>query len=318
MRYDVTALGEVVIDLIPTPASKNLAYVASPGGAPANVAAGVARLGLKSAMISKVGQDPLGRAAVEALAEAGVATHDVKSTPDQNTALAVVSRLETGEAHYTLYRENSSDANLRAEEIPDQLISNSLVLHVGTLLLATPISAAAQRRAMALARVSGIAVSTDVNFRAAFWQDRAAMRSAGLEMVSAANVVKTSRDELALMAERSDVAAGVHSLWHAGLVAFAVTDGPAGAELFTPDDTVSLPAFQVEAVDTVGCGDAYMASLLAGLIAGRMTPPRGDTLMTVAKRACAAGAIMAMRRGALEHMPTSVEIDAFLAKQMRG
>ena len=114
MRYDVTTLGELVIDLVPIETPAGLAYLPKPGGAPGNVAAGVARLGHASAMITKVGTEAFGEAAVSALEAAGVATHAVIRTADHNTALAVVSKTASGETDFFFYRENCADSNLTA------------------------------------------------------------------------------------------------------------------------------------------------------------------------------------------------------------
>jgi fructokinase len=313
MRYDVTTLGELVIDLIPAPSTAGLAFVACPGGAPGNVAAGVARLGMKSAMISKVGEDVFGHAAVSALGAAGVATQAIHRTSAHNTALAVVAPDAAGEISYSLYRENSSDSNLAEQEIPTDLIAASGILHVGTLLLATPVSAAAQRFAINSAKSSGVRISTDVNFRSAFWHDPEIMRSAGVEMVRAASIVKMSREELGLMVGSDDPRSAVGSLWHPDILLFAVTAGPAGADLYTAHQVVSVPGFSVDTVDSVGCGDAFMASLLASFAIEHGSPPTGAALRNLGLRACAAGALVATRSGALASMPSSSEIDAFLA-----
>src|SRR5687767_6318134 len=106
MRFDVTTLGELVIDLVPIRSPEGLAYLPKAGGAPANVAAGMARLGHASAMITNVGTEPFGTAAVAGLETAGVAIDWVSRTPAHNTALAVVSHTESGEADFFFYREN--------------------------------------------------------------------------------------------------------------------------------------------------------------------------------------------------------------------
>src|SRR4051794_27829176 len=118
MRYDLTALGELVIDLVPVASPSGTAYLPKPGGAPANVAAGAARLGLKTAMITKVGAESFGRLALGALEAAGVATEAVIRTESHNTALAVVSLTPEGERDFFFYRENCADANFVADELP--------------------------------------------------------------------------------------------------------------------------------------------------------------------------------------------------------
>jgi fructokinase len=312
MRYDVTTLGELVIDFVPIETPAGLAYLPKPGGAPGNVAAGVARLAHTSAMITKVGMEAFGEAAVSALATAGVDTHAVLRTAAHNTALAVVSKNASGDTDFFFYRENCADSNLAPDEIPVDLIAASSILHVGTLLLATQVSAAAQRHAVACAKANDVLVSTDMNFREAFWRDPNRMREAGIEMLRAANIVKVSRDELAHLSGQADIEDSVRSLWHSGLIAFAVTQGAGGADLFTAGEAVSVPGFAVAPIDTVGCGDAFMASLLAGLIVRRFDI-QGEALREIAIRACAAGALMATRTGALESMPSSREIEAFLS-----
>ena len=311
-RYDVTALGELVIDLVPTATPWGPAYLPKPGGAPANVAAGVARLGLRSAMIGKVGTEPFGQSAAAALAAAGVAVHSLVRTAAHNTALAVVAPTESGASDFFFYRENCADSNLCVEDVPDDLIEASRVLHLGSLMLAAPRSAEAQRQAVRSARSHGVLVSVDPNLRPALWRDAEGMRAAALEAVAAADIVKVSEEELAFLVGHSLPVDGVRALWRPDLLAMAVTKGPAGAEIFTAHDKVSVPGYVVETADAVGCGDAFAASLLAGLLEEHPQHLKGDRLRTIARRCCAAGAIVATRSGALESMPTRAEIDAFL------
>lgn len=313
VRFDLAALGELVIDLMPLPYGDGLAFVAKPGGAPANLAAGVARLGLRATMISKVGDEAFGRASTASLASAGVSVEAVRLTRGHNTPVAVVSQTSTGEADYIFYRENSADSNLTVDDVALDIVSASRILHVGTLLLATPVSAAAQRHAIGHARAQGVALSTDVNLRPSFWRDHGAMRDAGLEMIALASIAKVSTEELVMLTGSAEMDDAVRALWHPGLLALAVTKGSDGAHLFTSNEAVSVPGFPVETVDTVGCGDAFMASLLTSLLKVDMKPPRGDALRAVAVRACAAGAIVATRSGALESMPDNEELERFLA-----
>lgn len=312
MRTDVTALGELLIDLVPLRQDGGVAYLPKPGGAPANVAAGVARLGHSAAMIGKVGAEAFGQAVVSALEGAGVATGAVIRDTAHNTPLAVVSLNERGESDFFFYRENCADSNITPEDIPDDLIAQSKILHTGTLLMSAGRSVEAQRHAIARAKANGTRVSVDTNFRLAFWRDEKRMRAAGLDAIKSANIVKASADELRLMTGSTDTEPAARSLWHPDLVVFAVTKGGGGADLFTPEHAVSVSGFPVDVVDTVGCGDAFMASLLSGLLDRDFALDAG-ALVTVATRACAAGAIVATRSGALGSMPDRATIDQFLS-----
>jgi fructokinase len=313
MSCDVTTFGELVIDLVPLPTPAGLAYLAKAGGAPANVAAGVARLGPRAAMISKIGTEVFGKAALAALQATGVETASIIRSPEHNTAIAVVSETASGEADFSFYRENCADSNLSRSEVSAELIASSKVFHVGTLPLATRASAAAQRHALSIAKANGIRVSADPNFRAAFWRDSERMRSAGLEVIGAANIVKVSAAELRTLTGHRDLAEGARALWHPELIMLAVTKGSAGADIFTRDEAVSVPGFTVSVVDTVGCGDAFTASLLVGLLDASFEVGSVETLREIAVRCCASGAIIATRSGALENMPTTDEITHFLS-----
>ena len=160
MPYDVTTFGELVIDLVPVETQAGVAYLPKPGGAPANVAAGIARLGHRVAMISKVGTEIFGEMALSSLRATGVSVGGVIRSSEHNTALAIVSETATGEADFFFYRENCADSNLSSLEVPAELVAASRVLHVGTLQLATPVSAAAQRHAIGVAKQAGVLVST--------------------------------------------------------------------------------------------------------------------------------------------------------------
>jgi fructokinase len=141
------------------------------------------------------------------------------------------------------------------------------------------------------------------------------MRQAGREVAAAAHIIKVSEEELAFLTGIAEIPAAVRSLWHSGLIAVAVTKGPGGADLFTAERRISVPGFAVRPVDTVGCGDAFMAAFLAGFLEAGPGEICDSALQTIGVQACAAGAIMAMSSGAMESMPTRTMIDTFLRSQ---
>ena len=139
------------------------------------------------------------------------------------------------------------------------------------------------------------------------------MRAAAQEAAESADVLKVSLDELGFLTGEADPAAGIARLWRPGLRAIAVTLGRAGAILATPQWRAEGPGFPVPVVDTVGCGDAFMASLLTDLAASDSALGSAAGLERLARRACAAGALAAGVAGAMEAMPTAERRDAFLA-----
>ncbi len=312
-RFDIVAFGELVIDLIPAGFDGDEPlYAARPGGAPGNVAAGIARLGLRAAMLSKVGREPFGDLAVRALAATGVDTGAVRRAGVETTALAVVALDEKGDRDFALYRANCADASYAPDEVDADVVRASRLLHVGSLSLATPVSTVAQRRAVAVAREAGLLVSADPNLRPTVWADKTAMIAAGREAVASADIVKLSREELVMLSGTGDTAAGVRRLWHPDLKVMAVTDAR-GAVIHTADWSVAVDGFAVEIVDTVGCGDAFMASLLAGLLSADLAGLDRTGMAGIGRRGCAAGAVIATRAGAMTRMPCPDEIDRVLA-----
>jgi fructokinase len=313
--FDVAVLGELVIDLIPASRTAGQPlYAASPGGAPGNVAAGLARLGLRCAMLSKVGPGAFGDLLVRTLTDAGVGPGGIVRAATEPTALAVVSLAANGEREFMLYREGCADASLSAQELPADILSSCRLLHVGSLSLATPVSAEAQRQAVACVRENGGLIAADVNFRPAIWRDLDAMRTTGIEAARNADILKVSAEELAMLSGRHDIRAGAEAIWHPSLELLAVTCGEAGAVLFTREHRADVPGWPVDVVDTVGCGDAFMAAMLAELLRRGSMPATERELAEIGRFACAAGAVVAGVSGAMAVMPRRQDIDALLAK----
>lgn len=313
-RFDAVAFGELVADLIPAGHDGDEPlFAARPGGAPGNVAAGLARLGLRTAMLSKVGREPFGDLVVNALSACGVETAAIRRAQTETTALAAVSVNAAGERDFTLYRAGCADARYAPEEVDTDVIRDARLLHVGSLSLGTPVSAAAQRLAVATARDAGAFVSADPNLRPSVWHDPDAMVAAGREAAASADIVKVSEEELTILSGENAEADAVRRLWHSGLKVLAVTKGPSGADIYTGDWMVQVHGFTVDVVDTVGCGDAFMASLLAGLLATDLSRLDRVTVTAIGRRATAAGAVMATKAGAMTRMPRQEEIDALIA-----
>ncbi len=313
-RFDVAAFGELIVDLVPARAADGSAcFAPKAGGAPGNVAVGVAKLGAKSAMLSKVGEDAFGRLLIGTLAGYGVATDGVIRTNLGTTALAVVTVDDSGDREFMFYRTGGADSTYTPAEVDDGTILAARVLHIGSLMLAEPDPAAAQRHAVAVAQTNAVMISADVNLRPSLWADPDDMRRAALETVHAANILKISEEELTFLTETEDRAQAVRRLWHPGLRVVALTLGPDGAEVFTGEHHVTVPGYKVKVVDTVGCGDAFMACLLSDLSHTDFDIGTEAALTRLARRACAAGAIAAMGAGAMEALPTGETLAAFLA-----
>jgi fructokinase len=311
--WDVACLGELVIDLVPhSKSGEEWLYAPSPGGAPGNVAVGLARLGRRVVMLGKVGQEGFGNMIVSALDRYGVDTSGVTRAAREKTGLSVVTLGSAGEREFIFYRDNPADLAIDMDDVNPELIENATILHVGVLPISAPRSAAAQRETISLAKAAGRLVSVDPNFRPALWQDRDAMLFAAREVIAQADIVKLSEDELFGLTEPRSIVEAVRSLWHKRLKIMAVTKGARGAELFTSTERFVCNSYTVEAIDTTAAGDAFMASLLSGLLEIAMDTADHHQLAYILRSSCAAGALATTTRGAMESIPGREDIAQFM------
>jgi fructokinase len=316
---DAICLGELLIDFVPTVTGTTLidapAFRKAPGGAPANVAVGLARLRVPSAFMGKVGDDAFGHFLAGTLAEAGVETGPLRFSSEARTALAFVSLRADGEREFMFYRHPSADMLLTPEEIDEAAIRSARLLHFGTISLISEPSRSATLHAIEVARQAGCLISCDPNLRLALWPDSAAAREGLLLGISNAEVVKISDEELRFLTGSDDPAAARRQLWHDRLELMVVTLGSAGCVYFTPGFDGVVVGFSVAAIDATGAGDGFVAGLLQGLLVDRDIPGDEARLRELCRLANAVGALTTTERGAIPALPTLERVRAFLAAQ---
>ncbi len=316
---DVICLGEALIDFVPTVTGTTLidapAFKKAPGGAPANVAAGLARLGAASAFMGKVGDDPFGHFLAKTLADVGVDLGPLRFTDRARTALAFVSLRADGEREFMFYRHPSADMLFTAEEVDEQAIRAAKILHYGSITLIDEPVRGATLHAIETAKAAGCLISCDPNLRLALWPNReAALEGLRLAM-SRAQFVKLSDEELVLLTGSDDPAAARQHLWHDEIELMVITRGPAGCVYLTPDFDGEVPGFDVKAVDTTGAGDGFVAGLLQGLVQDRAVLGDRTALRALCGFACAVGALTTTERGGIPALPGHEAIRRFLEQQ---
>ncbi|HSA80476.1 MAG TPA: PfkB family carbohydrate kinase [Geminicoccaceae bacterium] len=313
---DVVCLGELLIDFVPTVTGTSLidapAFKKAPGGAPANVAVGLARLGVPSAFMGKVGDDPFGRFLAATLAEAGVDVRPLRFTDSARTALAFVSLRADGEREFMFYRHPSADMLFTPDEVDVGALSTAKALHYGSISLIGEPSRAATLHAIAAARNAGCLISCDPNLRLALWPDPEAAREGLLLAIAQAQIIKISDEELRFLTGSDDPALARQQLWHERLELMVVTLGSAGCVYFTRDWGGIVVGFGVEAVDATGAGDAFVAGLLQGLVTDRAVVADEAQLRELCRFANAVGALTTTERGAIPALPTRERVLAFL------
>jgi fructokinase len=264
---DVVCFGEILWDMFETrPAAHE--YRRELGGAPANVATGLARLGAKAAVVGGVGRDRFGEALVLYLANDGVDVRFVVKLPNR-TGLTFVTRDAKGEPEFLFYRHDSADLAVRAKHVVAAMGRARWAL-VGSSTLMTRELARATARFLDVAGRAGASLFVDLNVRAHLWPSRRAMERAIGALVRRATVVKASDADLRAV---SGGAAGLRWLErHAPQATWLVTRGGGVASAIGEHGSIDVPALRARCVDATGAGDAFIAGALATLVAARAVP----------------------------------------------
>jgi fructokinase len=289
-------------------------FIPSAGGAPANVAAGLSRLGKEAGFIGKVGDDPFGRGLAAALSDLGVDTRAVSFSKDARTMLAFVTRSAAGERDFVFFRHPSADMLITPDDVPDGYLSDTSFFHFGSISLIAEPARSTTLGLVEKARGAGALVSFDPNIRFPLFNDEAAAKRTILETIPLADILKLSEEEAAFLTDLKDPKRAALALLLMGPGMVAVTLGDRGSVAVTARYAVEVDGYAVDAVDTTGAGDAFCAAMLAALSETGVQEPVSLTdldLIRVFQRANAAGAIAVTRPGAIAALPTADEIDLF-------
>ncbi len=313
---DVVCVGDLLIDFVPTVTGTGLvdapAFQKAAGGAAANVAVGLARLGASSAFMGKVGDDPFGHFLAGTLAQEGVDIAPLRFESRARTALAFVSLRADGEREFLFYRHPSADMLFVPEEVDEAAILAARALHFDSISLAAAQPRQTVLHAANLAKRAGKLISYDVNLRLPLWSGAEAARDGIRTGLALADIAKLSDDELEFLTGRRDSAA-VRDLWHPGLKLAVLTLGGRGCIAIDATGERHVDSIRVEPVDTTGAGDGFVAGLLAGLLRCEAFPT-GDALAGICRFANVVGALTTTRRGAIPSLPSRAAVEVRLAE----
>jgi fructokinase len=310
----LTCMGEILIDFLPiTEEGRTAGFRMYPGGAPFNVAVGLARLGQPVAYATKIATDFFGRYLQSYADQEGVDVRFLVPAPAQST-LAFVA-MEDGEPAYAFYGEGAADTLLTPDELPAALFNETRLLHFGSISLLRGVTPEAV--VAAAERLKGRALlSFDPNLRPGLVRDEGNYRALLDRLFALADIVKLSTADLAWLAPGLAPELAAAELRARGPALVVVTQGGTGVLALRGAERWELPAFPITVVDTVGAGDAFSAGLLAGL-ADRDVLSRealaalpGDALTEVLRFATAVSALTCTRAGA--NPPNRAEVASFL------
>ncbi|OCG05211.1 aminoimidazole riboside kinase [Gilliamella sp. wkB112] len=303
----VWSLGDAVIDLLPF---GNMNYQACAGGAPANVAIGVAKLGLPSAFIGRVGNDPFGHFMETTFNEYHVDCQSLEKDDNHRTSTVVVDLGDNGERSFTFLVSPSADQFLSEQAIPN---FNQDIIHFCSLALVGKTCRQTLKAAIEKLTAKNGLISFDVNLREQMWADKNEMRIIINQFCHDADILKLSDDELFWLTECNDWDKALQKLQqHYQAPLKLVTKGSEGSIVLWQDKFFSFDAYHVNSVDTTGAGDAFVAGLLSSIASSGMPEDKLmlESMMTIAS---ACGALATTKKGALTALPDSAFLQSFIS-----
>lgn len=331
-RLDLITIGRSSVDLYGAQVGGLLEDMASfnkyVGGSPTNIATGTARLGLKSALITRVGDEHMGRFLLRELEREGVDTRGIVIDPERLTALVILGIRD--EEHFPLifYRENCADMALCEDDIdPDFIAEAHCVLATGTHL-SHPRTEAAVLKALRLARENGSRTALDIDYRPNLWGlsghsdgenrfiESAAVTAKLQSTLHLFDLIVGTEEEFHIAGGSTDTLEALRTVRKATKAALICKRGPMGAVVFEggiPDDLdkgQSGLGFPIEVFNVLGAGDGFMSGLLRGWL-------RGEDWPTSLKFANACGAFAVSRHGCTPAYPSWAELQFFLQRGIR-
>lgn len=321
----VVCLGELLIDLVAVGPDQTIdgatSFRKAPGGAPANVAVGLARLGMPAGFIGKVSSDAFGRFLRTTLEADGVDVRGLVADPKARTPLAFVGSDGTRRRSWIFYHRGMADTLLQPEEIDAELIRHAQAFHFGSVSLAAEPGRSATLAGARIARDGGCLVSFDPNVRLELWDSPRDAHDTILSALQSADVVKVSGDETQFLFGTDDPSEACRAIRSVGPTLAIVTLGADGSYFQTASAEGHVPGFAVAAVDATGAGDAFVACLLSELVAAGATPDithDEEALSAAIKFANAGGALATTAYGAIPSLPTRREVQALIDRSARA
>ena len=307
-------IGELLIDFVSTTPDVTLAeapgFVKAPGGAPANVAVGLAKLGVDAGFIGKVGADPFGDFLTETLQQNNVDTTYLIAGETSRTTLAFVATRSDGMKDITFYRHPGADIQLSPNEIDVDYIHSAELFHYGSVSLSHSPTREATLKAIQCAKSAGAFISYDPNLRLVLWDSVDDAKHWIWEVIPHADVVKISEEEWEFVTGDIELKQGVERILGLGVKLLVVTLGERGCYYTNGNVEGSVDGFAVEVVDTLGAGDAFVAAMLTQLMThADIESLEKDKLDAIMRYANAAGALATQKVGVIPALPTHSEIE---------
>ena len=312
MTYDVLTMGRSCIDLyahqIGVPITDVTSFDAYVGGCPTNISVGTRRLGLRSALLTAVGDDQVADFVLAFLNREGVETRFIPRKTGRRTSAVIMAIQPPDKFPLTFYREGCADRELTRDDVDRAPVAESaIVLVTGTGLSHEP-SRSATFHAAERGAAAGSQVFVDVDYRPDQWPSRSAFASSVQQLIRHASLVIGTEEEIAAAADNDDVEGAIATILKATRAPLVLKRGARGATLFRDGSRTDVAPFRIQVLNVLGAGDAFASGLITGI-------RRGWPLERAIRMGNATGAIVVTRHGCANFMPTDAEVESFVGEQ---
>ena len=318
-NYDVTALGELLIDFTENgkSAQGNPLFEANPGGAPCNVLAMLTKLGHKTAFIGKVGNDFFGEQLRSAITEVGIDASFLRLDHLVHTTLAMVHTYPDGDRDFSFYRNPGADMMLNVTEVPEELLKDSKIFHFGTLSMTHEGVQKATKKALEIAKEAGALISFDPNLRPPLWDSLENAKEQVLYGLEQCHILKISDNEIQWLTGEEDYSDGVRwILDRFEIPLILVSMGKEGSRAYYDGMMVEVkPFLQEHTIETTGAGDTFCGCVLHYICEYGLEGLKEEQLTEMLTFANAAASIITTRKGALRVMPEVSEIQEMIVNR---
>ncbi len=320
-KYDVTALGELLIDFTENGSSAqgNPMLEANPGGAPCNVLAMLNRLGHKTAFIGKVGKDHFGDLLEAAANEVGIDTTGLSRDDKVHTTLAFVHTAPDGDRDFSFYRNPGADMMLSVQDVNTDIVRDCRIFHFGTLSTTDPVCREATYYAVKEAKAAGALISFDPNLREPLWRSLEEAKEQVAYGMENCDILKISDNEIQWFTGEEDFDKGIQILkarYHIPLILLSM--GKDGSRAYSEDAFAEVPSvLRSNTIETTGAGDTFCGCVLHYVLQHGLKNYTKEEMTEMLTFANMAASIITTRKGALRVMPTLSEIENELKEKQQ-
>ncbi len=318
---NVICLGELLIDMVCSEKDTGLQggniFIKAPGGAPANVAVAISRLGLKCGFIGKVGEDPFGNFLINLLKNESVETSHLDKIEGVRTTIVFVGNKKDQSKDMVFYRNPGADMFLSSEQVKEDYFKRVNVFHFGSISLIDEKPREATHKGIEVAKKNNLIITYDPNYREDLWKGKTNPQTIMRSVIRDVDIAKISEEEWKIFTGEDDFIGGSEALLREGVKVVIISMGGGGCFYYTKGFNGYVKGFEVNVVETTGAGDAFVGAMISWLVMNNVKKDdlvslNEDRVKEMLRFANAAGAMATTKIGAIPSLPVKEELEKFL------